>query len=337
MNPQTPQSDSSSPTPQPWQPSQEPLPTPVELQVPEQGPSQQVAPTTATDGNNLQTVPQPDGAQVNGPIVVPGMIAQQGSVQNATGSNEGSPTFTDTNPALQAPVTANPIASQSSSTAGSVPQQPPAGNAVPSPIYGVNAASAIQHSQSVKRKKIVKFSIIAAIAVVVAVAAYFIVSRVISGGLKLEKKSNTGYSILIPEGYEEKNEQGMTFYEEKEGDEDTHSAILIFNEAYPKGKAPTAEEKETVLKALENLPKTVFASLGKKSNDFKVERTTYKGKDAVKFSGRVEDDDKQAGDVKGIVVVGDKSFYMIFVAAHDSDPAVAKNMDKIIDSFEITE
>lgn len=224
-----------------------------------------------------------------------------------------------------------------SNTAQNVSTEQPQGSTNPPPVYGLSAASAAQSVQAAKRKKTRLFIMAGMAVVVVAGGAFLAFSLIKNGGLKLEQKSETAYSVLVPKGYDEKSEQGMVIYEEKEGDEDTHSGVIVFYQEYPGGKAPTSQQKETVLSAIEDLPKSVLSAQGKSTTGFKSERTTFKKNDAVKFSAHTEEGDKGGGDLKGIVILGDKSLYMVFVAAHQSDPGVMKKMDNILNSFEINE
>lgn len=78
-------------------------------------------------------------------------------------------------------------------------------------------------------------------------------------------------------------------------------------------------------------------SAGEEAKDIVVERTTFKGKDALRFSAHVEKDGKESGELKGVAVISEKAFFIVMVAAHESDPKVAKKIDAILNSFEIKE
>lgn len=210
----------------------------------------------------------------------------------------------------------------------------PLGQSNAVPLISITAASAAQSGKELERKQLIKKLIIGAAAITVIAVVIGIVLLKLNSGLKLTSKSTTDYSMLVPEGYKEKIGNDVVSYEEPEGGEETRSGVFVFHESYPGGAGLTSQQKDEFFKAAEQIPQTLLATQGVTAKDFKVERTTFKKNDALKFSGRI-DDGENSGELKGMFILGDKAFYMVFVAAHKSDPGLIKKTDKIVNSFEI--
>jgi hypothetical protein len=187
---------------------------------------------------------------------------------------------------------------------------------------------------------IVIVAIIAGLAII-GVGVWLAITFLFSS-IKLETFEGKGYSGLAPTDYVKKDSsQGVSFTEpEKEGEtssRNTQSTVSFSTSEY--GGTLT---KDAILKLYdetyteENFTEAYADSAdGEKLENFTISKDDYKGHTARKFSATVVTDGKTTGDVTMLMVFDDEKAYSVTVAAHASDPALARAVDQIINSLEI--
>ena len=157
------------------------------------------------------------------------------------------------------------------------------------------------------------------------------------GGISLEKYSNSDYSLDVPAQYLVSETDDYSLFTEEEGEADTRSSVISTFEALPADsgdqyKASLLASLEPTLRQQSQLNFVNITSL----EDFKSDKTTHGSFEALKATGTSIGSDGQAnGKLATLVVIGDKGIYSLYVYAHDSDPDLAKNTNKILNSLKL--
>jgi hypothetical protein len=150
--------------------------------------------------------------------------------------------------------------------------------------------------------------------------------------ITLETYSNEDFSISVPADYNREDKEFIEFKEK--GPSSSQSEVVAYYALLPSaiGADQVDEFKELFRDELSKEAEKL-ADSDEKVEDLKITDTTYKGEDALQLTATVTRDGKKEGQVKLVAVINEKEVYLIGVAAHVSDPGVAKNIDTIINSF----
>ncbi len=206
------------------------------------------------------------------------------------------------------------------------------------PNLGIAPPATQPYYVAPKSNKAKQIMIIVAITIVltlVAVGSIFAIDYF--SGIPLDKYSAKEYSVQVPKGYEKRDDGNTVEFTEQSKDDDTQSSVLVGFERIPGGT--NGEAKETFLEFIEKDfaegAKLSFSNV-EKTKGFTTDKTEVDGFEAIRGQGiSLDYDGKENGKIAGVVVVGDKGIYQVFVFAHTSDTELAKSVDKIIDSLEI--
>lgn len=156
------------------------------------------------------------------------------------------------------------------------------------------------------------------------------------GAIPLKTYQGEGYSVLVPRDYEEESTSSAVTFSEPEAERDTKSMVSVSKLDVP------SEYRDQYIKMLESslnedsLTSTVQSSAST-VKDFKSEEITHNGIEGRKLTATAVKDDKRVGDFTMMILYDEDAFYYVIVAAHESDPALARATDKIISSFKTEE
>ncbi len=205
-------------------------------------------------------------------------------------------------------------------------------------------------------KKIILASVIVGVLLLIGGGVFAFTKM--TGGVKLVKYSGSKFEILYPENYEkEESDEGRQVLftepdskkdaknskEDKPGlesdlsdMEDDDSAIIVTADEIPEEARKEIEsKKEEFFNSYEKQFKDGSSDDDKKFVFDKSERTKHLGNDALILKGVYKKKDKKVGNINIVIALGNDKYYVIMVAAHNSDLGVQKNADKIIDSFKL--
>lgn len=195
-----------------------------------------------------------------------------------------------------------------------------------------------------KKKMLVKFGVIGAAVLVILGAVIFGFLAWQNSQLTLETYEGDGYSILVPSDYiETEEDDGMRFVEDTD---DKTSQSFVYTSVDSLDTELTQEEiddgKTFFTKELleESLQSDTFKGDADVTEDTDVANFALETKDSE--SGRVisgtadiEKDGKKVADLRIQLEVSKKGASIVYVVAHVSDPALSKQSQAIIDSFEV--
>jgi hypothetical protein len=221
------------------------------------------------------------------------------------------------------------------------PQQPGAnpqpGSPFPSAGTPMGPASHPLAPAKQKKKMMAMLVLVIAAVLVVAVVA-FVAMKLLGGNIKLEQYSNNSLTLLVPADYAKTEENGGATFKEKEGSEATQSEVIAYYEALPSGLSESDLEqfRGTLRTVLEQAAESSVASAtNRKIENMKIVDITFNGDKALKLTAEGVENGKKVGTYTMIAGLNSKAVYMVGVGAHTSDSGLAKNADKIINSFKL--
>lgn len=215
---------------------------------------------------------------------------------------------------------------------------PPAAAPTPSPSAPTgsqgNWQSPAAAAQPKNNKKMIMIIVGVVVGLAVIAGAAFGAMKMFGSSIKLETYQNDDFSVLVPEGYEMKEEQITEFKEP--GPEETQSVVIAHYQELPQTleESQLSEVRDTFRDQLQESAAD-FVTGSEEIENLKVEDTTFKGEQGILLTATMTKDGKKIGDIKLVAVINTTSIYMVGVGAHISDGNLVKETDKIINSFEL--
>lgn len=286
----------------------------------DQAESQTVTPSTSQP--NIYPTPSLDANSAQG------TQAPLASTESGIGSSASEVTIPP-NP-INPPEAANNIAIPSTQ----------ASEATAAPMGASMSSQQIAGLTQPKQRKLPKKLIVLAAVLFLLGGVSFAALSFIGGGIALEKYEGEGYSLSIPKYYEQNEAGELVSFVEKDDDEDSTSAIVIFSVP-----ANSETQKAEVRKQLDEWEKDGKKALealadpettkGEEFANAKTERKKISNHDALIISAEAKEDGKKVANVKFMYLIdeGKGKVYMIGIGAHINDNGLNKSTDKIINSF----
>ncbi len=284
-------------------------------------------------------------------VVAPEQVEEV--AQDGMNSNQG---FNDQSP-TEAPIT--PVATETPSTEPPATQpvtvaspQTPTIDQSPAPeqpgtipqtsndqmITGtVNAQPQAMNPDPEKKMKSKKKLLLLALPILLLVTliGVFLALKVMGSTIKLTSYDGDVFSVSFPEGYEQKERLGLTYFEEtSDANEDTRSGVIVASETIP--ASLSAEQKQALKQQFEGLGDKFIAEIPNDKQEVKNKETSdteLDGLPAKRVSAELYEGSKKVGDLYITIGSNDDKFALVAVLAHSSDPGVTKEAQKIMDSF----
>lgn len=231
-----------------------------------------------------------------------------------------------------------PVPSPAPTTAPSQPGIVTPEQAVPQsqPNVGdVQQGGTIPAAPNGKKGKLILLLIAIPALIVVTLVGVFLALSVFGGSIKLTSYDGDEFSVNYPEGYEQKDKLGLTYFEEVgDEDEETHSGVIVALEKIP--QSISDEQKDILAEQFKNLGDEFVDSIPKEGQEIKnkqTEEASLDGLDGSRVSAELYEGDKKVGDLYITIGSDDDKFALVAVLAHVSDPGVAKEATAIMNSF----
>jgi len=206
------------------------------------------------------------------------------------------------------------------------PQQPIA--------QGGNSSFLGQQSKR-PNKKVIMIVVTTLLLLIVIGGGYFAFTKFM-GGTKLEKFSNSHFSIKYPKGYEKDESEYDAEFTEPNSEEKTKSYIIVtFGESNEEINDKLLEKEFKVYESDINAQVSDELRLMQKVENGKSERINHKGSKALKVTADVTENGKKIGTAHLLLGVNKKQYFLVLLYAHNSDPGVEKKADAILASFDL--
>ena len=188
------------------------------------------------------------------------------------------------------------------------------------------------------------------ILVLVTVVGVFLGMQVFGNSVTLVKYSNDDFSIQYPEGYEQKEEQGLIYFQEQLGETDatgeeleklekTRSGVIVGTATIPTNLS--AEQKGLLQEQFRKVGDNFADVITSDNQEVKNKNTdnNYKivGIDGSYTSAEIYENNSKVADVAIAVAINDDRMIVIAVLSHVDDSGVADNAKKIVESFKLAE
>lgn len=239
------------------------------------------------------------------------------------------------------PVVPQPQPAPSPASFTPTPQPPVGGGPVgpmPPQAFGTGPAAYPAPASSGPNKKRIGLIVAIVGGLLVIGLGIWLVLTLVTGSIALEKYEGKGYSVLVPKDYTKDEASGTVTFKEPDEDEKTQSQVMV--SSYPIKSTLEYTTRDKLIEMYDstldekNMTESGFSSDNKVEN-FKKEKIKYQGSDARLITFDVTEDGKKVGEGYMLIVFGEDTFYMVMVAAHSGDPALAKSAKKILDSLKI--
>lgn len=308
-------------------------------------------PPTPVEPTSPPPVPQPSTPDTFSPP------APQDIVQPSTNSAAVQPETPSTAPTASQPESPadpaqTPPANMNQLRGNKVPAPtqaatPPASDAETSQVAGIPA---MQSPKSPKSKKKLLLLIAVPILVVLTAVGIFLGLKVFNSGIALVEYSGDDFSISYPEGYEEKTQSGLVYFEEPlenpdatgtelEELEKTQSGIIVGIQEIPASLSD--EQKGLVRDQYEKAGDEFAEGIAGDGQEVKNQETTtdidLAGMPAKRITAELYEGDEKVADISVVFALNDERLVVVAVLAHVSDSSVAEKSQKIIDSFKLAE
>ena len=154
-----------------------------------------------------------------------------------------------------------------------------------------------------------------------------------SNNISLTEYSNSDYSILVPSSYKKTETGSNVSFDKPDTKAGFESKVAVSVTPVPEGY------KQQFIDAMDQAFTEKAFSSGSQLTSFqdtsnvKVEKSTKNGMDYRLASGNIVVDKVVAGSFKVAIFISDTKAYTVGVMAHSSEPGLAANASKIVDSF----
>lgn len=160
------------------------------------------------------------------------------------------------------------------------------------------------------------------------------------GSISLETYNKDNYSILAPQGYEKDESSLSVTFRKPNADSGEQSQVAVTTA--PIEEALEQMERSQIIEIYDDaFDEEVLANSSLSSNneivDFKRDNLEHQGFEARKMTFNLEENGTKVGSGSVLLVFGDKSVFVVMVAAHADDPGLARSAEKILNSLEIKE
>lgn len=226
----------------------------------------------------------------------------------------------------------SPVTPSDAQQFAQVPQQP-----VTSGVFGAPQQTPIapqpSNKSKVSKKLIILISSIVGGLIVLGAAAWLAITLITNNSMALKVYEGDGYSLLVPEKYEQKKIGTSVSFRSLDEKSSEQSGVQVSVGSIPK----SLRDKyiEIVDESLNEESLTKYSGSGTEISDFKIDNVKQDGQEARKLTATVKEDGKTTGTLYMIVIFGEEKAYTVTIAAHISEPALAAKSGEIISSFDI--
>lgn len=322
-------------------------------------------PMQGSDVGSQPEQPFADGQQVVAPIAGQPNSADQSAAQTTPAQGVvGGATAVAVSPTPEVAAPAQPMAPLAplpqSATAAPVMTQPiapspgmaPSSPGIPTaqPAFepttgqgyvgggGFDSSQIPKPINSGKKNRIIKSAIIAAFTVLILGIGVFGFMSWKGGQISLTSYEGDGFSVLVPEGYKELEEAGITYFKEDTEDKESTSAVAFAQKGF--GAELSVEQfkqfKSIYTKTeVKNLLEEYEGESGGVLTD--VDINTKESDTSLTYYGTadIENDGEIVAKMYYNYTFTQTGASLVMVVAHKSDPALEKNAQKIIDSMKV--